>query len=63
MAKIIPITIHFHLVNNLNNFKIDHEFKINLVLISAHFKITAVLILKEHGVRDQDSFSYKLIIM
>jgi hypothetical protein len=57
------IAIHYHLVNNWNNFKINHGFKINLVLISVHFEIKAVLILKELEVMDLDSSSYKLIIM
>ena len=58
-----PITIHYLLVNNSNNFVISHGFKINLVSILEHFNIKAVLILKELGVIDLDSFSYKLIIM
>ena len=58
-----PISIHYHLVNNWNNFKINHEFMINLVLRSAHFEIKAVLILKVLGVRDLGSSSYMLIIM
>lgn len=59
----IQVTIHNHLANNFDNFRINHEFKINLVLISVHFEIKAVLIWKELEVRDLDSFNYKLFIM
>lgn len=59
----LPIIIHNLLVNNSDSFKINHVFEINLVLILGHFEIKVVLILEVIGVRDLDSFSYKLIIV
>jgi len=59
----LPIIIHNLLVNNSESLKINHVFEINLVFILGHFEIKVVLILEVIGVRDLDSFSYKLIIV